>query len=148
MKTLTILVFISLAVLAFGTSDEARYGTKYETYWSDTLESGSSDSLKEISIPGGVTRTVTLTMRQLDTNGVSSPDSVIFYNRIKTFYAEIDIKCCTDSVKRYIDFTYSSSGQIRSGYLFQPGLSGPAARMSNRVYRSNRRILIEATITY
>lgn len=149
MKTLIISIIPIIIFLFTASSDMAPAGDgiHISSTYSDTLESGSADSMKEFSIINPA-KVISFTAKQLDTNRATSPDSMLCYNRVLTFYSQVDFRCCQDSVKKYLDFTYGSAGQIRSGWIFQPAMTGLTFQMANIAYRSNRRILIEVTITY
>lgn len=122
----------------------------------DTLESGSSDSIKVIPISKPA-KLVIIQFKQLDTNGVTSPDSVVLYNQKGGIVAPVDFNLSIgDTNRTIVNYTYgshplissSSTGEVRTGWVWLASVTSLYIRMFNSVYRTNRKILYDVTIIY
>lgn len=137
-----VLLILGLAI-STGYADE---------FFTDTLESGSSDSVKVLRWNDAAVY-VKCIFRQLDTN-TTFPDSVVIYDKINNTYAPMGFnESKSDSTfNTEIVFTYSlrwktgDSGQIRAGWVNQPAATELTLLMSNLKYLTNRKIYYEILV--
>jgi hypothetical protein len=116
--------------------------------YQDTIQIGV-DTFKVISF-SSVAKIVSYTIKQMDTNSYTIPDSLVALGVILKNYVPLGFhESSTDSIKSVLTFTYAGGVyQIHGGWINQPNITGLVLWMPNAVYKTTRKLYYEIHVEY